>query len=54
MCVYACVRAWKRARVRACAHVCMHIVIVMYISFVFEWFLAPCFVELFMFDCKMY
>ena len=48
MCVR--VRAWERAR----AHVCMHIVIVMHIGFVFEWFLAPCFVESLMFDCNMY
>ena len=51
-----CVRACVRACVRVCVCVCvfMHIVIVKYFAFVFERSLAPCFIELLIFYCKMY
>ena len=45
MCACVCV-------VYACG--CMHIVIVKYFAFVFERFLAPCFIELLMFYCNTY
>ena len=68
MCECVCVRARARACVRACVHVCVcvrvcacvracaraYIDIVKYFAFLFERFLAPCFIELLMFYGKMY
>ena len=46
VCVRACVRACLGART--------HIAVFKYFAFVSERFLAPCFIELLMFYCKMY
>ena len=52
VCVYVCVCVCARTCTYVC--VCRHIVIVKYFTFVFEHFLAPCFIELLTFYCKMY
>ena len=50
MCMHVCVC------VIVCVYlsVCTHIVIVKYFAFPFGRFLAPCFIELLMYYCKMY
>ena len=46
-CVHACVRAC--VCVCVCMCVCVHFYCLVFL--VFEWFLAPCFIELLMFYC---
>ena len=49
-----CVGAWVRGCVRACVRACVCTLLLLIIFLVFERFLAPCFIELWMFYCLFY
>ena len=55
MCVCVCVGGWVGELVggweRACVRACVCTLLLLSIFLVFERFLAPCFIELFMFYC---